>query len=195
MTLLRVSVLFDAAGSTARARTWTVTMHVAWMNVITRRLARTRARLRRQSLLPAIAPVPGHVCPPLSATRCAGLPARRCHAWQPCCSRLFTLQEDESDESFRAQRRRRMEDSAVGPDEGEVDEEVVFNLEAFDVPVKEWLRQDATRAEVKRRFVRARVCLAPCVCALTPCHVLVAAALVLAILPRRIQPCGVRLRD
>ncbi len=47
-----------------------------------------------------------------------------------------------------------MMDSAIGADEADLDEDVPFNLESFDVPVKEWLKQDATRAEVKRRFVR-----------------------------------------
>lgn len=72
-------------------------------------------------------------------------------------------EEDESEESFRAQRRRRMEDSAIGLEEGDVDDEVPFNLEAFDVPVKDWLRQEPTRAEVKRRFVRCLVCVSVCV--------------------------------
>jgi hypothetical protein len=84
------------------------------------------------------------------------------------CSRFFKIgesfprvQEEESDESFRVQRRRRLEDSAVGPDDAELDDEVPFNLESFDVPVKEWLKQDATRAEVKRRFVSHRLCVPP----------------------------------
>lgn len=36
--------------------------------------------------------------------------------------------------------------------ESDVEEDVVLNIEAFDVPLKEWISQERTRREIKRRF-------------------------------------------
>ena len=47
------------------------------------------------------------------------------------------------------QRTRRMEESALGTEA----EDVPFNLDSFNVPLREWVHQETTRAEVKRRFV------------------------------------------
>ena len=56
-----------------------------------------------------------------------------------------------------------MEDSALGVEETEA-EEVPFNLESFSVPLREWIQQETTRSEVKRRFVRCGVWVFACAC-------------------------------
>jgi hypothetical protein len=57
---------------------------------------------------------------------------------------------------FREQRRRRreMEDAAAGGAgaEGGAGDEEPFKLETFQVPLREWVGQEQTRAEIKRRF-------------------------------------------
>jgi hypothetical protein len=42
----------------------------------------------------------------------------------------------------------------MGVGDTEPDDEVPFNLDSFEVPLRDWVQQDTTRAEIKRRFVR-----------------------------------------
>lgn len=82
------------------------------------------------------------------------------------------LMEVEEDDEARRTRRQRMgrgmgdmgaglgDDDILDGDADEVDEEELFeteeevNLEAFDVPLREWIAQDRTRREVQRKFRR-----------------------------------------
>jgi len=55
-------------------------------------------------------------------------------------------------EEYRDQRRGRWDTRQAAEDEEEELEEESVNLEAFDVPLREWIAQDRTRREIKRRF-------------------------------------------
>lgn len=44
-----------------------------------------------------------------------------------------------------------MEDAAASDAEEDLDEP--FNLETFQVPLRDWVAQDQTRSEIRRRFV------------------------------------------
>lgn len=52
----------------------------------------------------------------------------------------------------RRARRRRIEDGAAGGFDEDEEEEEPFNLENFDVPLREWIALEGPRNEVKRRF-------------------------------------------
>jgi DNA replication licensing factor MCM2 len=63
--------------------------------------------------------------------------------------------EDEEDEEARMARRgnfRREEAEEDVTDEEDFDGEDQVNLEAFEVPLREWIAQDRTRIEIQRRF-------------------------------------------
>lgn len=61
--------------------------------------------------------------------------------------------EEQASENFRNKRRKRVQE-ATGEEEQE-DEGEPFNLETYQVPLREWVAQDQTRNEIKRRFVSA----------------------------------------
>eukprot|EP00980_Cylindrotheca_fusiformis_P005741 scaffold1194_cov127-Cylindrotheca_fusiformis.AAC.18 len=75
---------------------------------------------------------------------------------------LDDLAEEEDDEARRARRGLfRQEGDASGSDEDEdgdetdeedLDRDDPINIEAFDVPLREWIAQEQTRREVQRRF-------------------------------------------
>ncbi len=57
------------------------------------------------------------------------------------------------DVGFREQRRRRKGYDETAEAEGvQEDEEEPFNLETFTVPLREWVAQEQTKNEIKRRF-------------------------------------------
>jgi DNA replication licensing factor MCM2 len=72
---------------------------------------------------------------------------------------LDNMEEEEDEEARQARRgnfARRVEDD-VEEEEDETDEEDLdgddqVNLEAFDVPLREWIAQDRTRREIQRKF-------------------------------------------
>jgi DNA replication licensing factor MCM2 len=68
---------------------------------------------------------------------------------------LLDTVEDEEDEEARMARRgnfRREEAEEDVTDEEDFDGEDQVNLEAFEVPLREWIAQDRTRIEIQRRF-------------------------------------------
>ena len=74
---------------------------------------------------------------------------------------MFDAVETEEDEEARKSRRgnfgRTSEDEEVDEEGDETDEEDLdgedqINLEAFDVPLREWILQDRTRREIQRKF-------------------------------------------
>jgi DNA replication licensing factor MCM2 len=78
---------------------------------------------------------------------------------------IIMEQDDEEGDEARQDRRRRIGAAATTTDDADLPEEVVdedeepdldgddlFNLEAFDVPLREWIAQDRTRREIQRKF-------------------------------------------
>jgi DNA replication licensing factor MCM2 len=74
---------------------------------------------------------------------------------------LDAIEEEEDDDARRARRGvfARVDDDAEEQEGEETDDEDVdaddrVNLEAFDVPLREWIAQDRTRREIQRKFRR-----------------------------------------
>jgi DNA replication licensing factor MCM2 len=69
---------------------------------------------------------------------------------------LLDAMETEEDEDARRDRRTfgrgDAEDEGDETDEDDLDREDPMNLEAFDVPLREWIAQDQTRREIQRKF-------------------------------------------
>ena len=71
---------------------------------------------------------------------------------------LDVMETEEDEEARRARRGAfRLDDEDQGAEDDETDEEDLdgddqINLEAFDVPLREWIAQDRTRREIQRRF-------------------------------------------
>ena len=65
------------------------------------------------------------------------------------------VDEDAEDDEARDQRRKvfvRDEASDEESDDEDLDRDDAVNLEAFDVPLREWIAQDRTRKEIQRKF-------------------------------------------
>lgn len=58
----------------------------------------------------------------------------------------------EDERELQQTRMYRQGDSDSDKEGSDVEEDVVLNIEAFDVPLKEWISQERTRREIKRRF-------------------------------------------
>jgi DNA replication licensing factor MCM2 len=71
---------------------------------------------------------------------------------------LDTMETEEDDEARQARRgmfsrvEEEEEEDDDETDEEDLDGEDQVNLEAFDVPLREWIAQDRTRREIQRRF-------------------------------------------
>ena len=70
---------------------------------------------------------------------------------------LDALEEDEEDAEARDRRRKQFgaraeEDEDQSEEEEDLDADDQVNLEAFDIPLREWIAQDRTRNEIQRKF-------------------------------------------